>query len=115
MTPQWTAADPRRGQAAERLNSIIARIWQLVVDTVDDTAEHRPLPPGGVSDHRDEILFMDTDHAIVQTYQLPTADGVILRRAFVGVMSSATELGCLNPYARFTDAVARTFICLPEG
>jgi len=54
---------------------------------------------------------MDIDQAVRRTYSLTPADGIIVRRAFFGVGSSAVELSGLNPYARLADGVSKMCRC----
>lgn len=53
-----------------------------------------------------ECLYVDCDAAVRRSYTLPTAVGLVVRRAFFGVASSAVELGGFNPYARLTRGIA---------
>ncbi|KAM4063602.1 hypothetical protein HRG_014047 [Hirsutella rhossiliensis] len=68
----------------------------------------------------DERLFIDVDQAVRQTYLLPSAEGIAIRRAFFGVTSGSVELSGLNPYARLSDGAAlmhdlRDTCCCPHA
>lgn len=76
------------------LEGVLERIWKGVVtmdmQVADDT----------------ERLFIDCDCVIRQTYALPYAAGLSIRRAFFGVATSAVELSGFNPFARLIEGVA---------
>ncbi|MYV99007.1 hypothetical protein [Streptomyces sp. SID3343] len=81
----------------EELRSLIPRIWNHVVVGSE----------GPATSDTDEGLFIDVDRTISRTYQEPREVGLTLRRAFLGVTTSAVELSGLNPYGRLVDGVAR--------
>lgn len=78
----------------QELRDLINRIWQhtIVVDGSTDATTHS-----------DERLFLDTDRTIRRTYTLAPAEGLTIRRAFFGVVTSAVELSGLNPFGRLVD------------
>ncbi|MEV0277652.1 hypothetical protein AB0I22_14915 [Streptomyces sp. NPDC050610] len=81
----------------EELRSLIPRIWSHVVVGSE----------GMATSDTDEGLFMDVDRTVARTYLESQEVGLILRRAFFGVTTSAVELSGLNPYGRLADGVAR--------
>lgn len=105
VTTAFPALPEDVAASARELSGLTARIWDRAV----------VIPPGatGSADGRgpdtdgDEVLFIAVDRAMRRTYQLEPADGVPLRRAFLGVTTSAIELSGLNPYERLTTGTAR--------
>jgi hypothetical protein len=89
-----------RHQATSEMRPLIGRIWEQ--DIVGHAGQSPPAP-----EFADERLFMDMDHAFQRSFSLPPAEGFAIRRAFLGVVTSATELSGLNPFARLTDGTAR--------
>lgn len=93
--------DPTAQQlATHHLRPLIARIWEQVIIGYPDQ-------PTGHPDRADERLYIDVDVAFRQTYTLPPTQGVALRRAFLGVVTSAIELSGLGPYARLANGPAK--------
>ncbi|WP_280465566.1 hypothetical protein, partial [Nocardia brasiliensis] len=92
---------PEHGVAARHLRPLITRIWQQII--VGST----PRTPTG---RIDEQLHIDTAHTILRTYALPPAEGLALRRAFVGIATSAVELAGLNPYNRLTNGISHILL-----
>ncbi|MGY2141092.1 hypothetical protein [Pseudomonas azotoformans] len=74
--------------------SVLARLWGCIV-ACDELA--------GVDT---EQLYVDCDAAVRRSYTLPVEVGLIVRRAFFGIATSAVELAGFNPYARLTDGIA---------
>ncbi|WP_055471689.1 hypothetical protein [Streptomyces pathocidini] len=94
-------------QATTELRPLIGRIWQQRIIGVDNQST-------GAADPVHEQLYADVDHAIRRTYSLPPAEGFAVRRAFLGVVTSAAELSGLNPYARLADGPARLLLDATE-
>ena len=99
VTARTTTDDAAYRRCTSELRALIGRIWQHAV--VGSTGAS--MSP---AEETSERLFMDTDQAIRQTYRLAPDDGLVVRRAFLGVATSAVELSGLNPYSRMTDGVA---------
>jgi hypothetical protein len=80
---------------------LVKRIWTrgIIIGEGD-----LPTPDDEVS----IMLFLDTDKLVRHSFTLPYVDGLRLRRAFFGVMSSAVELSGLNPYSRLADGIGKT-------
>ncbi|MEU5400210.1 hypothetical protein ABZ348_13070 [Streptomyces sp. NPDC005963] len=88
-------------QVTAQLRRLLERIWhQAVVVTGDES-----LDP---ADSTDERLYLDIDRVFRGTHALPVHEGNPVRRAFLGVVTSAAELSGLNPYARLIDGIVRT-------
>ncbi|TFY87637.1 hypothetical protein DYL59_17770 [Pseudomonas kairouanensis] len=81
-------------QILNALRAALLRAWQ---DTVACDVQ------AGADTER---LYVDCDSAVRRTYALPLAMGLVVRRAFFGVATSAVELGGFNPYARLTRGIA---------
>ncbi|MEU2430197.1 hypothetical protein ABZ611_11865 [Streptomyces sp. NPDC007861] len=97
ISPTLGALDPR---LVKELGALIARTWSHVI--VGSTEAPSPL-----TTKEDVQLFMDVDHAFRRTFNEPHEAPVALRRAFLGVLTSATELAGHNPYARLVDGTAQ--------
>lgn len=87
-------ADVRQTGAAAALGNLVARIWREGVANLSSNAV------------TETVLFIDIDQAVQATYRFDD-QGLIMRRAFFGAVSSEIELAGLNPYGRLTDGVAR--------
>lgn len=81
-------------QQLNPLRTALARIWKYTVACDEQAGADT------------EGLYVDCDAAVRRSYVLPTAVGLVVRRTFFGVASSAVELGGFNPYARLTRGVA---------
>lgn len=81
------------------LSSLVGRIWQHIV-VGPDCDQKSPI------EETDVKLFIDTDRTIRQTFLLPPTEGIAVRRAFLGVATSALELSGLSPLARLTNGLA---------
>jgi hypothetical protein len=82
------------------LRALLGRIWEhTIVGCGPDSM--------GSADEADIRLFIDVDQVIRRTYLLAPAYGIIVRRAFFGVASSAVELSGLNPYGRLADGISK--------
>jgi hypothetical protein len=90
--------------AADRLRPIVGRVWADAIIGHDDAAWTPQLRAERQLSL--DTLYLDFDHAIVQSYALPAEQGAILRRAFFGTTSSAAELSGFSPYNRLTDGIA---------
>jgi hypothetical protein len=85
---------------ADGLRPLIARIWQQTV-IGDDSRSINDV------DHDDDLLYIDLCSSFRRTYGLVNPDeGFRIRRAFLGVASSAIELSGVGPYNRLTDLAA---------
>jgi hypothetical protein len=89
-----------RRLATCEMRPLVGRIWEQ--DIVGPACQSPPAP-----EFADERLFMDMDAAFQRSFSLPPAEGFAIRRAFLGVVTSATELSGFNPFARLTDGPAR--------
>lgn len=94
-----TTAVPQRGCEHE-LRDVVGRVWTHVV-----LGSRAPAP--AVSDARDVRVFMDIDRALRGTFAEPPEAGTRLRRALLGVLTTALELAGHNPYGRLVDGVGR--------
>lgn len=82
-------------EVLNNLRELIARIWRHNI--IGDHLENSDT---------DARLFVDIDKAIRHTYTLELTNGLAIRRAFLGVVSSAMELSGFNPYSRLTEWAA---------
>ncbi|WP_369637863.1 hypothetical protein [Nocardia sp. JMUB6875] len=78
-------------------HALIGRIWKHAVIGPD---------PENPATETDECLCFDLTQAFRHSYLLPHSDGIRIRRAFLGVASSAVELSGFNPFARLTNGTA---------
>lgn len=76
------------------LRVLLRQLWQSLVTTDQQVADNT------------DRFYLEVDSVIRQTYTLPVTTGVVLRRTFFGVASSAIELCGFSPYTRLTDGVA---------
>ncbi|MEW2580550.1 hypothetical protein [Streptomyces syringium] len=97
ISPTPGALDPR---LVKELGALVTRTWNHVI--VGSTEA-----PSSLTTKEDVQLFMDVDHALRRTFNEPHEAAVALRRAFLGVLTSATELTGHNPYARLVDGTAQ--------
>ena len=80
------------------LQELVGRVWEHVI-----IAGLSNDPPKETDDH----IFIDFDQAVRRTYDERSSVGIPLRRAFIGVPTSAVELCGVNPYNRLADGVVR--------
>ncbi|OKI43891.1 hypothetical protein A6A29_35330 [Streptomyces sp. TSRI0281] len=80
-----------------RLADLTARIWEHTI-TGPGIA---PTPPGNA----DTVLSIDTYHAVWDSYSLPPRQGIPIRRAFIGTLTSSMELSGIGPCVRLIEGI----------
>ncbi|MFI5775035.1 hypothetical protein ACIA74_42700 [Streptomyces sp. NPDC051658] len=80
-----------------RLADLTARVWEHIIagPGID------PTPPGNA----DTVLSIDTYHAVWDSYSLPPQQGIPIRRAFIGTLTSSVELSGISPCGRLIDGI----------
>ncbi|KAF9894848.1 hypothetical protein FE257_004469 [Aspergillus nanangensis] len=76
----------------------IRRVWEHFVIGVTQSS---------IADDADLELFMELDQTFRRSNSLPATEGIPIRRAFIGVASSAIDLSGIGPYNRLSDGAAR--------
>ncbi|MEV7852327.1 hypothetical protein [Streptomyces sp. NPDC088183] len=92
-----TTTDTTTDDVVTRLADLTARIWEHVI-TGPGIA---PSPPGNA----DAVLSIDTYQAVWDSYSLPPRQGIRIRRAFIGTLTSSVELSGIGPCSRLIDGI----------
>ncbi|SKA37188.1 hypothetical protein SAMN04488128_104233 [Chitinophaga eiseniae] len=78
------------------LGELVERIWV-----------HLIIGDQGKNGDTDARLFVDVDRHFRRTYLLDPASGLMIRRAFLGVVSSSMELSGFNPYSCMVEGAGK--------